>query len=387
MIITYNDALNQKIADMIDIDSININLNTAVTKPVSEGIEFDDYESVKKNALELRARLKLMNTVYSQDESLIAAMLFNMFTVNDSFQFVPEVLSHNIIRASRIYHDPEDFEKDPYISNIEFDGRKDDKAALEEVQYNKYELFFYDNNEIRDPGIRVPKLAAADFGFRMPCVKFEGKEVFALTPAVINSMKPYIENAEGKVLVLGCGMGYFAYMASLNENVESVTVVENDPYVIRMFRELILPQFKDGSKITLIEEDAYSYIEKADDGQYDYCLADLWDNNSDVIPYLILRKICSGFEKTNIEYYSEKNILDYIGFYVHQVLIRHYQDENGMDTAPVSDFIQAEQERLKFFTDLLSDVEITSEDSFDRIIDPERIRDLFIEKSEIKPKK
>ena len=52
MKITYNDAVNQKIADLIDRDAINMDLGTAITIPVSEGIVFDDYETLRKNALE-----------------------------------------------------------------------------------------------------------------------------------------------------------------------------------------------------------------------------------------------------------------------------------------------------------------------------------------------
>ena len=47
MKITYNDAVNQKIADLIDRDAINMDLGTAITIPVSEGIVFDDYETLR----------------------------------------------------------------------------------------------------------------------------------------------------------------------------------------------------------------------------------------------------------------------------------------------------------------------------------------------------
>ena len=54
-------------------------------------------------------------------------------------------------------------------------------------------------------------------------------------------MKLPVERAKGKVLTFGLGLGYFAYMCSLKEEVESVTVVEKDKSVIKLFNEIILP--------------------------------------------------------------------------------------------------------------------------------------------------
>ncbi len=56
-------------------------------------------------------------------------------------------------------------------------------------------------------------------------------------------MREPIEQAFGKVLSFGLGLGYYACKASEKKNVENVIIVDmND--VIRLFKLYLLPQFK-----------------------------------------------------------------------------------------------------------------------------------------------
>ena len=71
----------------------------------------------------------------------------------------------------------------------------------------------------------------------------------SVTPNEVYTVQPAIDNAKGKVLTLGCGMGYFAYMASLKEEVESITIIELEQDVIDLFENSILPQFENKDKI------------------------------------------------------------------------------------------------------------------------------------------
>lgn len=387
MKITYNDAVNQKIADLIDRDAINMDLGTAITIPVSEGIVFDDYETLRKNALELRARLKLLNTVYSHDESTVAAMMFNIMTVNNSFDLVPEVLLHNIVRSSRIFHEESETDTDLFVQKFTADEIKNGDFSVKAHQYNKYELFFYDNAEIRDPGITVPKIGAADHGFKVPSVYINDEEMMSFATEMISGMKPFAEKAKGKVLVLGCGMGYFAYLVSLKDEVESVTIIERDPQVVKMFNELILPKFENSSKITVKEEDALAFMENCEDGAFDYCLADIWGSLVNVLPYMLLKKICSKFSKTQIDYYAEENLKYSAEFYVHQIIIQDYQRNNDLPVPPVSEFMKDEQEKIKFFTDLLSDEEISTAEDIEKLLTADNVIDKFINNSELRLEK
>ena len=60
-----------------------------------------------------------------------------------------------------------------------------------------------------------------------------------VTPNEVETMKEAIEKAHGKVATYGLGLGYFPYMTSMMDSVESVTVVELDETeeAIRRFLE------------------------------------------------------------------------------------------------------------------------------------------------------
>lgn len=70
-------------------------------------------------------------------------------------------------------------------------------------------------------------------------------------------MKEAVAEAHSNVLTFGLGLGYYAYMISEKNQVEQVTVVENNEDVIQLFQQYILPQFKHSPKITIIRADAF----------------------------------------------------------------------------------------------------------------------------------
>ena len=61
-----------------------------------------------------------------------------------------------------------------------------------------------------------------------------------------------------------------------------VTVVERDPDVIALFQEELLPQFPNGEKITVVQDDAFTFAEKRlPDFGADFVFVDLWHDTAD----------------------------------------------------------------------------------------------------------
>ncbi len=87
--------------------------------------------------------------------------------------------------------------------------------------------------------------------------------------------------AHGNIITFGLGIGYFAYMASRNPNVTSITIVERSKEVIELFKTSILPQFDTTTPIEIIEGDAFDYFNEETLKQYDYCYVDIWQSNYD----------------------------------------------------------------------------------------------------------
>ena len=79
-----------------------------------------------------------------------------------------------------------------------------------------------------------------------------------LVPHEINSMEIDINKAKGNILVVGLGLGYFAYMTSNKKEVSSVTILEKDKDIIEIFNSCLLDEFENKSKIKIINDDADS---------------------------------------------------------------------------------------------------------------------------------
>lgn len=141
-----------------------------------------------------------------------------------------------------------------------------------------------------------------------------GRLWMSITPNEIETMKEAVERGFGKVLTFGLGLGYYAYMASQKNNVESITIIENNQDVIELFKSHVLPQFPNAHKIKIIKADAFEYVEKhMTNGKYDFVFADLWHDVSDGIEmYLKMKEYEKQNPDTVFTYWIEKSILCYL---------------------------------------------------------------------------
>lgn len=174
------------------------------------------------------------------------------------------------------------FENDKYYKNIKFPEGKKSRWAFETRICKQYEAFVYDDPKIFPDGRIIPCIGFFDKDYPFPAVLEDGREWMTLMPNETNTTKPAIEVSEGKVLTYGLGLGYYAYMAAIKPEVESVTVVERSRDVIDLFKKYILPQFPSPDKIEIVESDAFDYAEnKMQTGGFDTVFVDIWHDPSD----------------------------------------------------------------------------------------------------------
>ncbi len=204
----------------------------------------------------------------------------------------------------------EEYKSDPYYKNIKIPCAESGRWTLKNQEYKPYELFVCADLEI-DGYKEMVQLGYFRESFSFPTVFENGIEWMAIKPNEIETMKEPIREAQGNVLVLGLGLGYYTYMISEKENVRSITVIERDKSVIELFEKHILPQFENKHKITLVNMDAFEYLDKhLRDRKFDYQFADLWHDISDGTElYLRLRKKECLSPKTKYSYWIEKSIL------------------------------------------------------------------------------
>ena len=176
--------------------------------------------------------------------------------------------------------DAAEFRSDPYIKNVKVPTAKVGTFTLTTTAYEPGELLEYDMPDFtRDP-------IEHRIGYFTERVEFPGiyegvVPWMSVCPSEINSMERHINKAHGRTLALGLGLGYFMYMTSMKSDVESIDVVECQSEIIRLFEDHLLPQFPFRDKMRIIEADAFSYIGGLRGDEYDFCFADIWQNEID----------------------------------------------------------------------------------------------------------
>lgn len=98
----------------------------------------------------------------------------------------------------------------------------------------------------------------------------------SLAPVEIESQILGVEGSHGHVAIMGLGMGWVASETAMREAVTQVTIVERDPEVIALHRELdLFARLPGGAgeKIRIVESDAYAW---KPDAPVDLLMPDIW---------------------------------------------------------------------------------------------------------------
>lgn len=206
------------------------------------------------------------------------------------------------------------FLEDPYYNRISFPKGKNGDWSFETRICKAYEAFVYDDPQVFSDGRILPRIGFFDTEYPYPAVLEKGREWMTLMPNETNTTKAAIESAHGKVLTYGLGLGYFAFMAAIKLEVESVTVVERSKNVIELFNSFILPQFPDPTKVNLIESDAFDFAEKQmKAGAYDSVFVDIWHDPSDGCElYLRMKQYEHLLTNADFVYWVEDTLKLYI---------------------------------------------------------------------------
>lgn len=192
--------------------------------------------------------------------------------------------------------DKNKYEDNLYYKNISFKNIKSNKWSFRYESYKPYEAFVF--NDLRKINDKLyPCIGYFKEEYKYPAVLENNREWMLITPNEIETMERPINEATGNVLTYGLGLGYYAYMVSMKEDVKTVTIVEKDKEIIELFNKYILPQFRFKDKIRIINMDAFEYFKK--NIYYDFVFVDIWHDPSDGIDLYLKFK---SLEKKNIKY-------------------------------------------------------------------------------------
>ena len=260
-------------------------------------------------------------------------------------------------------------EENPYFKLLKgLKDKRSGKLSFFTREYAPYEVFLIDD-EKENQGRLELSLGYYEKGLSFPALSKDGTVWMSLIPHEINTMKQAIASAKGNVLTLGLGLGYYAFMVSQKDEVESVTIVENDPKVIAMFQELLLPSFPQKEKIHIVKGDAFDYV-KHHGREFDFTFVDIYHDETDALP-LYLRLL--HLEQGPTAYWIERAILLYFRRYVLAFLEEQY---DGLGE-------EAYQERHDFpsalfgaLFDATEDASIQNDEELKAFLSPASLKDL-----------
>ena len=200
-----------------------------------------------------------------------------------------------------LFIEKKDYINNPYLQNINFKDVKLKDFSYETVTIEKGYLFNIDeiqddkNKELNDYMILRAYKQDTDMMFLK-----QGKQEWMMASiSEFRTNDPYAKKAHGNIITFGLGIGYFVYMASLNENVKSITVIEKSKEVIELFNQ-IKDQFPN-KDINIINGDAFDYFNQQYLKQFDYIYVDIYQNNVDgrIMIEKLLEQYLPPYDKCN----------------------------------------------------------------------------------------
>ena len=244
----------------------------------------------------------------------VAAILCAAFGLDDANGGDERTIIRDYIRPSIRILDAKRYTENKYYKNLKIPDIKDGSWELRKECYEPYRAVISGDIIINPDYSEIPPLAFFPEKFYFPAVLEDGNEWMTLTPVDLDTCDEAIEKAHGKVITFGLGLGYYAYMVSEKECVESITVVEKSEDVMRLFKKIILPQFAHPEKVNIICADAFEYAENIMPSEnYDYAFVDTWRDASDGAPmYLKMKPLEELSPKTKFDYWIENFLISRI---------------------------------------------------------------------------
>lgn len=207
--------------------------------------------------------------------------------------------------------DPGRYRSDPYFRAVPLENTKAGKWEIRIETYPAYRAFVCGDVECDRALKEITPIGFFEEPFSFPAILEDGNEWMTLTPVDLDTCRDAIEEAIGKVVTFGLGLGYFAFRACEKEEVTSVTVVELSEEVIELFIDKILPYFPHPEKLRIVHSDAFEYAEKTmPEEKFDFAFVDTWRDASDGYgTYLRMKKLEKFSPTTRFSYWVEKTLL------------------------------------------------------------------------------
>jgi hypothetical protein len=244
-------------------------------------------------------------------EEGFSAILCELFGLDGDISADDKCLIRDYIPKSVRRLDAEKYKSNLYYKTVKIDNIKDGAWELRRECYPAFRGVICHDMIINEDFSEIPPLGFFTEDFEFPAVLEDGNEWMTLTPVDLDTCDFAIDEAYGKVVTFGLGLGYYAFMAAMKPEVSSVTVVEKSDKVISLFKKYILPQMPCADKIIIANKDAFEYArEDMPRENFDYAFVDIWRDASDGTPvYEKMKELECLSPRTKFSYWIENFLI------------------------------------------------------------------------------
>lgn len=122
-------------------------------------------------------------------------------------------------------------------------------------------------------------------------------------PSETMTNQKFIDQAFGDVLIFGLGLGMIVFPLLMDEDVNSITIVEYDPGVIDIVGKIIA-EHDLNKKVKIIQGDAFTYHQNFNEERFDTIYFDIWRRitTDSIIEMEKLHDAYRRFKKSNTTY-------------------------------------------------------------------------------------
>ena len=301
--------------------------------------------------------------------------------LQENFQFLPHEVIENINNNWKLFTE-EDINRIEFINKIKGDGKQYGKLSMttDTLEKNTFLIYDYDKFEV-GPMTVLPKIGMIEKGYTYPIISSKddsGEETVYYEGSLVElaSIDKMLDDAEGKALLLGCGIGYWAYKLAEIEKIESITIVEPDKDIIAIFENSVLPKITNKDKIKIINKNPSEYIDTVKDGDFDYLGASAWDLKVPQCSYLMVKLKTAKFEKTKIRYNDELHYIsglkNLIFFIIKEEILGNIDIEEAHKQIAQNSDDKNSYEYVKYF--VLYDKEVYKAEDLSRYMSTDFIR-------------
>lgn len=261
-----------KLIKLLETKEENIAMASMLNELCFSLDQFKELKDIDKSEIETKCKEIFIDAFELDEENKDNARIIN--------QYLSKCFSLSDIN---------EYESNPYKKSVNIKNIIQNPYKLHYLSYPEYSFFPLDDIEVdeKDYYREYSKLSYFTKEYNYLTLSKNNNIWMCITPNEINTMKPHLAKAKGKVVTFGLGLGYFAFMASNKAEVSKVIVVERDENIVNLFNEHLLGLFPHKEKIEIITIDAFDYIKKTHLAGYDYAFFDLWHNAEDGLPLYI----------------------------------------------------------------------------------------------------